>query len=154
MIITSPSFQNNGTIPRKFTCEGGNINPEFQIQNVPPGAKSLAILMHDPDAPIPGGFTHWLVWNIRPDVMFIKEESAPSGSTEGTNGAGRTGYLGPCPSHGPALHHYHISLFALDAILSLPAAADRAAFDTAIKDHVIDETELVGVYALSRPATP
>lgn len=150
MILTSPSFENNGAIPRKFTCDGGGINPEFQIQNVPDGARSLALIVHDPDAPMPGGFTHWLVWNIRPITVFIKEESVPPGSVEGMNGMSDIGYLGPCPSHGPARHHYHFTLCALDAELSLPVDTDRVDLEAAIAEHLLEKAELVGTYELQK----
>src|SRR5258708_687538 len=115
MILTSPSFDNNTSIPKKFTCEGGNINPELHIQNIPEEAKSLALILHDPDAPVPGGFTHWVVWNIAPTTAIIKQESTSPGSVEGKNGAGRLGYVGPCPPSGT--HHYEFRLYALDVML-------------------------------------
>ena len=90
MIITSPSFDDGNTIPKKFTCDGGDINPELLIQNVPAEARSLALIMHDPDAPTAGGFTHWTVWNIDPATTLIKDESIPSGSVEGSNDAGQS----------------------------------------------------------------
>src|SRR5258708_53854 len=111
MILTSPSFNDGETIPQKFTCDGGDINPELQIQNVPEGAKSLALILHDPDAPMKDGFTHWIVWNIDPATTVIKQESVPPGSVEGRNDAGRNSYIGPCPRAGT--HHYHFQLHAL-----------------------------------------
>ena len=75
MIITSSSFDDGSTIPKKFTCDGGDMNPELLIQNVPSEAQTLALVLHDPDAPMPGGFTHWTVWNIDPRTAIIKEES-------------------------------------------------------------------------------
>lgn len=144
MIITSPSFENDATIPKKFSCEGGDINPELQIQNVPDTAKSLALIMHDPDAPMPGGFTHWVVWNINPKTALIKEESVPPASIEGRNGAGKTGYLGPCPPSG--IHHYQFKLFALDTMLDLPTTAIAKELEAEIDKHLIETTELVGLY--------
>lgn len=145
MIITSSSFDDGGMIPRKFTCDGGDMNPELLIQNVPAEAQSLALIVHDPDAPTPGGFTHWTIWNIDPRTTIIKEESIPPGSVEGTNDAGRPGYFGPCPPPG-APHHYHFQLYALDAVLDLPDAAPVAALREEIKKHRIAEAELVGLY--------
>jgi Raf kinase inhibitor-like YbhB/YbcL family protein len=145
MIITSPSFDDGNTIPKKFTCDGGDINPELLIQNVPAEARSLALIMHDPDAPTAGGFTHWTVWNIDPATTLIKDESIPSGSVEGSNDAGRVGYFGPCPPPG-APHHYHFQLYALDAILDLPEAAPAAALWKEIEKHVVANAELVGLY--------
>lgn len=145
MILTSPSFEDGAAIPRKFTCDGGDINPELSIQNVPDGAQSLALIMHDPDAPRQGGFTHWVVWNIDPATMFIKQESVPPGSVEGKNGAGKTGYMGPCPPSGA--HHYEFRLYALDAMLTLPESADKNALAGEIKKHRMDETVLTGLYA-------
>ncbi|HVO28970.1 MAG TPA: YbhB/YbcL family Raf kinase inhibitor-like protein [Candidatus Paceibacterota bacterium] len=146
MILTSPSFQNDGNIPKKFTCDGGGINPELQIQNVPPGAKSLALIVHDPDAPVPGGFTHWVVWNIDPAIPFIKEESVPPGSSEGVNGAGEAGYAGPCPPPGHGAHHYRFRLYALDSPLELPAATRATELEAEIGKHLLESAELVGLY--------
>lgn len=149
MILTSPSFEDGGKIPKKFTCDGGNINPELLIQNVPEEAKSLALIMHDPDAPIKGGFTHWVVWNIAPTTMLIKEESAPSGSVEGLNGTKRSGYTGPCPPSGT--HHYEFRLYALNTILDLPPEmTDKNALEKEIEQHSLGATILTGLYARAK----
>lgn len=145
MIVTSPSFADGAMIPKKFTCDGGNINPELQIQNVPKDAKSLALIMHDPDAPMPGGFTHWVVWNIAPTTTLIKEESAPPGAEEGTRGGGKTGYTGPCPPSGR--HHYEFRLYALDTMLALSAGTDKAGLEAAMEGHLLGTAELTGLYA-------
>jgi Raf kinase inhibitor-like YbhB/YbcL family protein len=148
MILTSPAFNDGETIPRKFTCDGGNINPELEIQNVPPAAQSLALILHDPDAPVPGGFTHWVMWNIAPATELIKEESIPPGSVEGNNGAGKLGYASPCPPIGHGVHHYEFYLYALDvAALDLPSGAAAGELESAMKGHVIEETKLVGLYS-------
>lgn len=144
MILTSPSFESGGMIPKKFTGDGGNINPELQIQNVPEEAKSLALIMHDPDAPMPGGFTHWVVWNISPATTRIKEESVPPGSAEGMNSR-NAGYTGPRPPSGT--HHYEFYLYALDAMLDLPETTGKKDLEEAMKDHIIEETKMVGLYA-------
>ena len=146
MLITSPSFENNGSIPRKFSCDGGNINPELQIQNVHGGVKSLALIMHDPDAPRDGGFTHWVVWNIDPGTLVIKEESIPPGACEGLNGAGKIGYMGPCPPPGHGVHHYQFRLYGLDSPLELPATATATDVQAEIDKHLIESAELVGLY--------
>lgn len=146
MLITSPSFENNAPIPRKFTCDGGGINPEFQIQNVPEGAKGLALVLHDPDAPIKGGFFHWVVWNIDPETVLIKEESVPPGAVEGLNSAGRPGYAAPCPPPGHGVHHYHFRLYALDTVLDFPAATSVSGLVAAMAGHILAETDLVGTY--------
>ena len=149
MLLTSPSFNDSEIIPRKFTCDGGDINPEFQIQNVPAAAKSLALIMHDPDAPDPAapwpdGFTHWVVWNMHPATVFIKQESIPPGGVEGRNGGGRNNYIGPCPPSGT--HHYHFRLYALDDIMDIPTTSGKTELEKAMKGHIIEETELVGLY--------
>jgi Raf kinase inhibitor-like YbhB/YbcL family protein len=146
MIITSPSFENGAFIPKKFSGEGGDINPELQIQNVPAGTNSLALIMHDPDAPLPGGFTHWVVWNIDPAIPAIKEESIPPGSVEGFNGMKKPGYMGPMPPPGHGVHHYHFQLYALDEPLELPEETDKAGLEKALSDHIIETAELVGLY--------
>jgi Raf kinase inhibitor-like YbhB/YbcL family protein len=144
MILTSPSFVDGGFIPKKFTCDGGDINPELQIQNVPAGAQSLALILHDPDAPVSGGFTHWVVWNIDPAAPFIKEESVPPGAREGLNGAGKIGYVGPCPPSGT--HHYQFRLYALDSPLDLGVTTTATMLESEIEKHLLETAELVGLY--------
>lgn len=146
MIITSPSFSDGDPIPKKFTCDGGSINPELQIQNVPEGAGSLALIVHDPDAPREGGFTHWVVWNIDPRTVLIKEESVPPGAIEGVNGLGHVGYVPPCPPPGHGGHRYHFQLYALDAMLDIPEGATEAELVDAMQGHLRGEAELVGSY--------
>ena len=144
MTITSPSFQENSFIPKKFTCQGENINPELRFGAVPEEAKSMALIMHDPDAPMAGGFTHWVIWNIAPLTTAIKEKSAPPGASEGKNGAGKTGYIGPCPPSGT--HRYFFKLYALDAVLSMPADTDKNSLEAEINRHLLAEAELIGLY--------
>jgi Raf kinase inhibitor-like YbhB/YbcL family protein len=147
MLITSPSFESGATIPKKFTCDGGDINPELQIQNVPPGAKSLALIMHDTDAPREGGFTHWIVWDIDPATTVIKEESIPTAAVEGINGAGKIGYMGPCPPQGHGQHHYQFRLYALDSALELPPTTTMPELEAEIEKHLLETAEVVGLYS-------
>ncbi len=144
MILSSPNFNDGMMIPRKFTCDGGGINPELQIQNVPPEAKSLALIMHDPDAPIASGFTHWVVWNINPQTTLIKDESIPPNSVEGANSSGERGWFAPCPHAGT--HHYEFQLYALDAVLGLPEGSTASHLQGAMKGHIVTEAKLIGLY--------
>jgi len=150
MLITSPAFKNNDFIPRKFSCEGGDINPELHIANLPEETKGLALIMHDPDAPDPDnprpeGFTHWLLWNIDPRTSVIKEESVPPGAVEGKNDAGKIGYMGPCPPPGKA-HRYFFKLYALSGGLSLSTDVSRKNLEKEIEKHLLGKAELVGIY--------
>jgi Raf kinase inhibitor-like YbhB/YbcL family protein len=138
--ISSPSFQAGAQMPPKFTCKGENISPALAITGVPSGAKSLVLILDDPDAP--GGlFTHWLVWNINPRTTNIAENSTPSGAEQGTNDFGKRGYAGPCPPGGT--HRYYFHLFALDDTLALPAGVRRADVDKALRGYVIERGELM-----------
>ena len=143
MKITSSAFQQGGNIPSKFTCDGANTNPPLQISDVPPEAKSLVLIVDDPDAPN-GLFTHWAVWNISPQTSTIAEGSTPKG-VQGTNGFGRSGYGGPCPPSGT--HRYYFKVFALDRELDLPFGAKRSQLDAAMKGHVIAQGESMGRYS-------
>jgi Raf kinase inhibitor-like YbhB/YbcL family protein len=143
MKITSSAFQQGGNIPSKFSCDGPNTNPPVQISDVPPEAKTLVLIVDDPDAPS-GLFTHWAVWNIPPQTNTIAEGSAPKGA-QGTNDFGRSGYGGPCPPSGT--HRYYFKIFALDRELDLPFGAKRSQLDGAMKDHVIAQGELMGRYS-------
>ena len=143
MKITSSAFQEGGNIPSKFTCDGANTNPPLQIFDVPAEAKSLVLVMDDPDAPS-GLFTHWAVWNISPQATAIAEGSTPKG-VQGTNDFGKSGYGGPCPPSGA--HRYYFRVFALDRELDLRSGAKRSQLDAAMKGHVIAQGELMGRYS-------
>jgi Raf kinase inhibitor-like YbhB/YbcL family protein len=143
MKITSSAFQEGANIPSKFTCDGADTSPPLQIADIPSEAKSLALIVDDPDAP--GGlFTHWTVWNIPPQTSAVEEGSAPEG-VQGTNDFGKSGYGGPCPPSGT--HRYYFKIFALDRELDLPFGAKRGQIDGALKSHVIAQGELMGRYS-------
>jgi Raf kinase inhibitor-like YbhB/YbcL family protein len=143
MKITSPAFQEGANIPSKFSCDGADTSPPLQIADIPSGAKSLALIVDDPDAPS-GLFTHWTVWNIPPQTSVVGEGSAPKG-VQGTNDFGKSGYGGPCPPSGT--HRYYFQIFALDRELDLPFGAKRGQLDAAMKGHVVAQGELMGRYA-------
>jgi len=143
MKITSSAFQGGGNIPSKFTCDGGDSSPPLQIAEIPSGAKSLVLVVDDPDAPS-GLFTHWIVWNISPQTNAIAEGSAPKG-VQGTSDFGKSGYGGPCPPSGT--HRYYFKIFALDRELNLPSGTKRNQLDAAMKGHVVAQGELMGRYS-------
>jgi len=143
MKITSSAFQQGGNIPSKFTCDGANTSPPLQISDMPSEAKSLVLIVDDPDAPS-GLFTHWAVWNISPQTSAIAEGSTPKGA-QGTNDFGKSGYGGPCPPSGT--HRYYFKIFALDREVVLPSGAKRSELNTAMKGHVIGQGELMGRYS-------
>ncbi|MGZ3776685.1 MAG: YbhB/YbcL family Raf kinase inhibitor-like protein [Mucilaginibacter sp.] len=140
--VTSMSFTNNGNIPSKFTCEGTQASPALNITGVPSGAKALALILHDPDAPMPGGFTHWVVWNIATDGNIPEDFK---GAEQGFNGAKKSGYIGMCPPSGT--HHYHFKVYALDTRLTIDRNTDKAGLEKAMTGHVLGEGEIVGLYA-------
>jgi hypothetical protein len=143
MKITSSAFQEGAHIPSKFTCDAGNTSPPLQIAGVPTGAKSLALIVDDPDAPS-GLFTHWMIWNISPQTNAVTEGNMPKGVL-GTNDFGRSDYGGPCPPSG--MHRYYFRIFALDRELDLPSGAKRSQLDAAMKGHVVAQGELMGRYS-------
>ena len=108
MKISSSAFQEGGTIPEKFSKDGQNVNPELRIEGVPAEAKSLALIVDDPDAPV-GLFTHWLVWNIDPKTTEIAESTVPKGAIQGTNDFPGSGYDGPQPPSGLTWRDSHAS---------------------------------------------
>lgn len=146
MKITSPNFTNNGDIPSIYTCDGGDIRPDLQIANVPAEAKSLAIILHDPDAPS-GEFIHWTAWNIDPGMTDIAGADPLPGATQGPNGTGQPGYKGPCPPTGT--HHYIFTVYAVSDVLTLPASATANDLRTALKGHIIEQATVTGLYARS-----
>ena len=142
--LSSPAFQNNAVIPAKFTCEGDDVNPELRIGGIPSGAKSLVLIMDDPDAPA-GVWEHWTVINIPPATAAIAEDSVPAGATQLANDFRRVDWGGPCPPPGK-VHRYQFKLYALDAILDLGSSARKSDVEKAMKGHVIEEAVLVGTY--------
>ena len=141
--ISSPAFKHNEYIPVKFTCDGANVNPALAIENVPPGTKSLALIVDDPDAPA-GIWVHWVVWNIGPDTNKINEQSVPPGAVQGLNDFRRRDYGGPCPPSG--VHRYFFKLYALDTLLTLGSNADMAKLEAAMKGHVLAQAVVMGKY--------
>ena len=142
--ITSSSFQAGGDIPAKFTCDGTNVSPALQIGGVPNEAKSLVLIVDDPDAPR-GLFTHWIIWNIDPKTTRVAENSAPTAGVQGINDFGKRNYGGPCPPSGT--HRYFFKIFALDTRLELKPGAHRAELDAAMRGHILAQGELTGRYS-------
>lgn len=147
--LTSPAFNHGSQIPSKYTCDGENINPHLVIHGVPERAKSLALLMEDPDAPA-GLWVHWVVWDISPETKEIREHTAPNGAWEGVNSGGEQGYTGPCPP--PGIHRYFFRLFALDSRLKLPEESTKEELETAMAGHIMATAELMGTYARTNEA--
>lgn len=142
LTLKSSAFEHNGFIPRKYTCQGEDINPPLIISGVSPEAKSLVLIMDDPDAPM-GTWIHWTVWNIPPTTPEIGENSKPEG-IEGVTSFGKPGYGGPCPPSGT--HRYFFKLYALDITLDLPTSAKKEDLEKTMAGHILDRAELVGLY--------
>jgi len=141
--ITSPVFADGGFIPRKYTCQGDDINPPLRWQGIPPRAKSLALVVDDPDAP-GGVWTHWLVWNINPQATSLGENAIPLRATLGKNSFQKLEYGGPCPPSGT--HRYFFKLYALEKNLNLAQGASRQQLETAMKGHILSSGFLMGRY--------
>src|SRR5262245_61990024 len=146
--LTSPAFANDANIPSKFTCDAGQPNPSPALawKDAPAGAKSFVLIMHDPDAPLAGGFTHWVLFDIPPSTTSLPEAfQAGSVGVSGNSGFRRQGYGGPCPPSG--VHRYPFMLSALDvASLGLKAGATKADVEKAMQGHVVGSADLVGLY--------
>lgn len=140
--VSSSAFGDNESIPMKYTCEGEQVSPPLDISGVPGSAKSLALIVHDPDAPMQGGFTHWVVWNIDPAITSIPEGF--KGGKQGLNGAKKAGYIGMCPPTGT--HHYHFIVYALDTKLNISNQSGKAELEKSMKGHILAQAELIGLY--------
>jgi len=140
MKLTSSAFAEGKNIPPAFTCDGADQAPTLNIADIPAGAKSLAFVMDDPDAPA-GTWDHWILFNIAPTVNTINDGTA---GTKGKNSWGRTGYGGPCPPSGT--HRYFFKVYALDTMLDLSEGATKAELMHALKSHIIATATLMGTY--------
>ena len=142
--ISTPAFMEGGIIPAKYTCDGKDVSPPLAIDGVGSSAKSLVLIVDDPDAPA-GTWTHWLVWNIEPGVTDILEDSVPEGAVSGRNDFGKTKYGGPCPPLG--IHRYFFKIFALDILIDLPEGTTRGKLEAAMKDHVVAQGHIMATYS-------
>ncbi|EPH03216.1 YbhB/YbcL family Raf kinase inhibitor-like protein [Propionibacterium sp. oral taxon 192 str. F0372] len=145
MKITSPDFPENGKIPVAYARTGDDRRPWFGISGVPAAAVSLAIICHDPDAPMDGGFYHWTVWNLPPTTTDIPGESLPTGAVEGMTDWKETGYGGPLPPSGT--HRYNFQLFALDSMIDAPTSTTAPELEKLIEPHVIDRAVVTGLFS-------
>jgi Raf kinase inhibitor-like YbhB/YbcL family protein len=151
-MLSSPAFADQGDIPARFTCEGQDISPPLRWSGVPPGARSLVLIVDDPDAPDPTApkmtWVHWVLYNVPSSAAELPQavgsEHLPAGTLEGLNDWKRTGYGGPCPPVGR--HRYFHKLFALDVVLPDLHAPAKAQIEQAMRGHVLDRAELVGTY--------
>ena len=146
--LTSPAFEEEGMIPKKYTCDADDISPPLTWESVPEGTKSLAIICDDPDAPM-GTWAHWVLFNLPPDTKELIENVSATeileyGAMQGTNDFGNIGYGGPCPPGGT--HRYFFKLYALDTMLNLEAGIEKADLLNAMEGHIIFETQLMGRY--------
>jgi Raf kinase inhibitor-like YbhB/YbcL family protein len=137
-------FNDNERIPPKYTCDGKDVNPPLEFIDVPKNAKSLLLIVDDPDSPS-GIFTHWVLWNIPSNTKSIKENSVPAGAREGTNDFGNVEYGGPCPHSGT--HRYMFKIYALDIELNSSEGLTKKSIENATKEHIIDKAILTGLYS-------
>lgn len=143
LTLKSPAFENNSRIPEKYTCDGEDINPPLEISGTPENAQSLVLIVDDPDAPM-GTWVHWTVWNIDPKTAEISEDSVPKEAIQGLTDFGQPGYGGPCPPSGT--HRYFFKLYALNIKLDLPKNSNKAAVEKAMREYILTQTELIGLY--------
>lgn len=147
MKLTSTAFENGGTIPRKYGYKNDNHSPPLTIREIPKDAKSLALIMDDPDAMGAVGkiWVHWVVWNVDTNSTEIKENSLPAGSVEGTTDFNEVGYGGPAPPDKE--HTYVFKLYALDEKLNLQKGSTKKQLEDAMNGHILSEAKLEGKYA-------
>ncbi len=148
MRLTSSAFSEGSMIPRKYTCDGDDVSPPLKWADVPPQARSLALICDDPDAPA-GTWVHWVLFNVPPATTALPESVSDDRiladhSKQGTNDFRNIGYGGPCPPGGT--HRYFFKLYALDVMLELDAGINKRQLLKAMEGHVLAEAQLMGRY--------
>jgi Raf kinase inhibitor-like YbhB/YbcL family protein len=143
--ISSPAFDHHKAIPDRHTSGGEDVAPALEWSGVPEGTKGFAVVVHDPDAPLVDGFTHWVAYGVPGDATGLPEGGGDV--VQGTNSMGNQGYMGPAPPPGHGTHHYYFWIYALDDDLKLEPGLDRRALIAQIEDHVIEQARLVGTYS-------
>ena len=142
--VSSPVFGTHGRIPERHSGDGEDVSPPLEWSGVPEGTRSFAVVVHDPDAPLVDGFTHWVAYGIAGDATGLQEGARDHVS--GKNSLGNAGYNGPAPPPGHGVHHYYFWLYALDDDLGLEPGLDRRALIERIEDHVIEQARVIGTY--------
>jgi len=142
--VSSPAFEGHRRIPDRHTSNGEDVAPPLEWSGAPEGTKSFAVIVHDPDAPLVDGFTHWVAYGIAADATGLPEGGGDA--VQGTNSMGKPGYMGPAPPPGHGPHHYYFWVYALDDDLDLEPGLDRRALFDRIEDHVIEQARLIGTY--------
>jgi Raf kinase inhibitor-like YbhB/YbcL family protein len=158
--LTSSAFKNNGAIPEKYSfnamgCTGQNVSPPLEWKNLPAGTKSLALMVHDPDAPTGSGWWHWVVYNIPADATSLPEGATaatlPKGAMQGNTDFGKAGWGGPCPPPGSGKHHYNFTLFALKVDkIEVPPGASAAMVGFNAKANAIASAKLTGLFSRAK----
>ena len=143
--IKSPAFDGHKRIPERHTGDGEDVSPALEWTGAPEGTQSFAVVVHDPDAPLVDGFTHWVAYGIPGDASGLPE-GAQDGLVQGTHSMGERGYMGPAPPPGHGPHHYYFWVYALDDDLELEPGLDRRTLLDRIEDHVIEQARVIGTY--------
>jgi hypothetical protein len=143
--VTSPAFKHHDRIPDKHTGDGEDVAPALEWTGVPEGTKAFAVVVHDPDAPLVDGFTHWVAYGISGDATGLPEGGGDA--VNGRHSMGDTGYMGPAPPPEHGNHHYYFWVYALDEDVDLEPGLDRRALLDRIEDHVIEQARLVGTFS-------
>jgi hypothetical protein len=152
--VTSTAFEDGGTIPVRYTCDGGNVSPPLSWSGGPDGVESVALICDDPDAPR-GTFVHWVLFNLPPtttslDVDVSREELIPGSPRQGKNSAGKIGYTGPCPPSGT--HRYYFKVYALDTVLEVAPGITKEELVDAMEGHIVAQGQLMGRYSRGQAA--
>ena len=148
-VLSSPAFAAGGVIPTQYSCKGSDTSPPLNWSGAPAQTASFAMIVDDPDAPH-GTWVHWVAWNFPSSTQALPEgeprrQQLDDGASQGHNSDRKIGYSGPCPPGGQT-HRYFFRLYALDSKLTLPAGADRASLDSAMKGHIVGQTEYMGTF--------
>lgn len=142
MLIETSAFKKGQPIPAKYTCSGENVSPPLSFRDVPANAKSLVLIVDDPDAP-KGTFDHWILWDIPPTTKNFSEGAFVG--QQGLNHYNEKRYRGPCPPPGKP-HRYFFKLYALDTLISLPEGSTKNQVEEAMKEHILAKAELMGTF--------
>ncbi len=149
LVVKTPAFEAGKPVPKRHTGEGEDVSPKLEWSEAPKGTKSIAVICDDPDAPV-GTWTHWVLFNLPPDMRSLAEGQAKdkefkNGARHGLNDWKQPGYRGPMPPPGKA-HRYFFRVYALDAVLGLAAGATRKDVLAAMEGHILAQGEVMGTY--------